>query len=619
MLKVVALSYRILSDFIRSLECAVPPGVSFRIIDVLLSNIPEITRKLERNGEVDLYVSAGANARQIAQVSAKPLVEISVTGFDVLNALHALSSKPGGAAVVTYQGVVQDMNPAFGALGIRAVHRTYRSPEDLDRVLRDLKEQGVRKVVCTSLGMEKAAGIGLEARLIYTPDGVRDAIERCFHIAMVRQAEAEKAYTLQTLLHYAHSGIIAADEKGTITECNGSAEKMLGLSRKRVLGKHIDRALPGFSGGDILARKEEEINSLKTVNGVNLLANSIPITAGGKTSGLVITFQDIGSLSESERAVRRTLYQKGFYARADFDGILGGSRALLGAKEQARLYAQSDSAMVITGESGTGKELFAQAIHNAGPRSRGPFVPINCASLPPNLLQSELFGYAEGSFTGAKKGGKPGLFEMADKGTLFLDEIGEIPKSIQALLLRAVETREVMRVGGEQIFSADVRVIAATNRNLWAMVTVDEFREDLYYRLCTLQLVLPPLRDRREDIPLPMRRFLSTMRHDLPPDVLDALANEPLLVKSQWHGNIRELRNVAERFAVLFQPAEDPVALLQKIVHDRDRKFSAGDFANQERNEIFAALKEAKGNKAKAAKKLGVSRTTLWRKLQELG
>ncbi len=616
MLKVVALSYKRLSDVIRSLDCTVPDGVAFKVIDVILNDIRDTMRELERNNEVDIYLSAGANARLIAQNSDKPLVTISLTGFDILNAIHAAAPLPGEVAVVTFQGTAPDLGSIFRDLGIRAVHKIYQSTRELEGVLRSLKEQGVRKIVGTSLVLEKAAEQGLTGFFIYSRIGVREGVERCFHIAQVNQAEAERAHTLQTILNYAYGGIIGVNAAGVVTQFNHSAEKILGLTRQAVLGKPMDEVLPDFGAGEIWRRGETEADSLKSVAGVNILANSVPTMGASSPSGLVITFQDIGTINESEQAIRRTLFQKGFYARTRFDGILGRSTVLIEAKEQARLYAKSNSAVLITGESGTGKELFAQAIHNASARSRRPFVAINCASLPPDLLQSELFGYAEGSFTGAKKGGKPGLFEMADKGTLFLDEIGEIPKAIQALLLRAVETREIMRVGGERMFSTDIRVIAATNRNLWSMVEADEFREDLYYRLCTLQITLPPLRERREDIPELAFTFLRDMRDDLSEQTLRALANDPLLLKLSWHGNIRELRNLMERFAALYQGAGNPAALFRKILLARDTT-PARDARSEERREILEALKKARGNKTRAAAILGISRTTLWRRIQE--
>lgn len=618
MLKVVALSYKRLSAVMRSLDYKVPQGVTFRIIDAQLPEVKAISQELERNNEVDLYISAGGSAWMLSQISEKPLVEIAVTGFDILNALQEASLTTGGVAVITYQDSVRDMNPTFKALGIHAVHKVYMNAYEIEGLLLGLQDQGVEKIVSSSLVLEKALELGMRAHFIYSPVGVRDAIEQCFQAVVARQAEAERAYTLQMLLNYAYGGIIAVDAQGAVTEFNFSAENTLGIAKRTVLGKKIDKVLPGFSTKEIMDRGEEEIGTLKTVNRINILANSIPITVGNKASGMVITFQDIGTIKESEKTIRRSLQQKGFYAKTNFSGILGHSKTMIEIKEQARLYARSNATILITGESGTGKELFAQAIHNASTRAHKPFVAINCASLPSNLLQSELFGYAEGSFTGAKKGGKPGLFEMADKGTLFLDEIGEIDKATQSLLLRTIETREVMRIGGEQIFSTDFRIIAATNRDIWSMVEAGDFREDMYYRLSTLQIDMPPLRERREDIPLLAKAFLREMRGDVPPAIVEALANEPLLLGNYWNGNIRELRNIIERFSALFQGKEDPLLLFRKVLLRSQQKGKVKNFETKERNDILAALNEAKGNKTMAAKTLRMSRTTLWRKIQEM-
>ena len=230
----------------------------------------------------------------------------------------------------------------------------------------------------------------------------------------------------------------------------------------------------------------------------------------GYSHGAVATFQPIGAIQASEQKIRLTSHKRGLIAKNTLADIAGESDPIVQAKEQAKLYAQSDSTVIIVGETGTGKEIFAQAIHNASPRARGPFVAINCAALPENLLESELFGYEGGAFTGARKEGKPGLFELAHGGTIFLDEIGEMSLAVQARLLRILEEREVMRLGGDRVIPVDVRVIAATNKDLFHKVTQKSFRQDLFYRLCVLQLRLPPLRERLEDIPHLLERFFKS-------------------------------------------------------------------------------------------------------------
>ena len=254
----------------------------------------------------------------------------------------------------------------------------------------------------------------------------------------------------------------------------------------------------------------------------------------------IILLKDVTDIINADALARKQLAKKGYLAKYHFNDIKGNSPVFCGCIQKAKKIASLDKPVLLLGESGTGKELFAQSIHNESPRSKFPFIAINCASLPTDLLESELFGYEDGAFTGAKKGGKLGLFQLAHKGTLFLDEIGELPRSTQAKLLRALEEKEIMRVGGDEIIQVDVRIIAATNRDLNALSKTSEFRLDLYYRLNTLTLQIPPLRQRREDIPLLIEYVIE--KNKLPhksfrPEV------SAFFQLYHWNGNVRELRN----------------------------------------------------------------------------
>ena len=257
----------------------------------------------------------------------------------------------------------------------------------------------------------------------------------------------------------------------------------------------------------------------------------------------IVLIKDVTEIMNLENTLRKQLVKKGHIAKYTFDSIIGNSKEIKDCIKKARIVAKIDKPTLITGESGTGKELFAQSIHNESSRKNFPFIAINCASLPSTLLESELFGYEEGAFTGAKKGGKLGYFEMAHRGTLFLDEIGDINPETQAKLLRVLEEKEIMRLGSEEIISVDVRIIAATNRNLKELVKSGDFRLDLYYRLNTLIINIPPIRKRADDIPLLIQNFLENENSNdkiINPDLME------FLTSFSWHGNIRELRNCIE-------------------------------------------------------------------------
>jgi transcriptional regulator with PAS, ATPase and Fis domain len=335
-----------------------------------------------------------------------------------------------------------------------------------------------------------------------------------------------------------------------------------------------------------------------------------------------------------EQRIREELYLKGHVAENTFEDIIGQSPAIVQAKEEAENYAQVDSPLLIYGETGTGKELFAQAIHNASPRKNNPFVAFNCAAIPENLLESELFGYVEGAFTGAKKGGKMGLFEQAHKGTIFLDEIGEISTDIQARLLRILQERKVRRVGDDKLTPIDVRIIVSTNKDLYQLVEKKKFREDLYYRINVLNLNLPPIWERREDVPLLVNFFIKKYRQRLK-KVVEGISTESIQILENytWPGNVRQLENIMERLMVRTQEDYIRTSLVREIMNSlpgnklglnrvgffkSDISISLmGNLEGIERNIIKRVIQEEKGNKAATAKRLGIGRTTLWRKLNK--
>ena len=355
--------------------------------------------------------------------------------------------------------------------------------------------------------------------------------------------------------------------------------------------------------------------------------------------------QDASHIQSLEHKMRRELHAKGHVARYTLKDVVGHSAEMRSLVEHAELYANSPSSIFIYGESGTGKEIFAQGIHMASPFRNGPFVGINCTALPESLLESELFGYAEGAFTGAKKGGKVGLFEMAHNGTLFLDEIGEIPTSVQAKLLRVLQEREVCRLGDDKIIPVDIRIISATNKDLEELVRQKLFREDLLYRLNVLELRLPPLRERTGDIPLLIKAYNGKQNHPVTflPEAVRLLEAQP------YPGNIRQLFNLLERTITLSDGDMIEASQLANILHlpfssaspncgspdcgSKEPAFpdpaseasssgcsvssldSAMDLCEKER--ILETLRKNRGRRKETAEQLNISPATLWRKMKK--
>lgn len=340
---------------------------------------------------------------------------------------------------------------------------------------------------------------------------------------------------LDSIINLSNIGMVLISTKGEIIICNDSLKRILDIEYD-VVGKNIHE-LESKNIVDIFTIDEASDEVIKFKNKY-INVNKYTIDSFGKNTGIYFCIQEITYIKKLEQNLSKKLRDKGQIARYNFEDIKTNSISLKKTKELAKKISKSDYTVLITGESGTGKELMAQSIHNESLRQNQPFIAINCAAMPENLLESELFGYEEGAFTGALKGGKKGLFEQAHNGTIFLDEIGDMPMYLQTKLLRVIQENQVMRVGGESIIDIDVRVIAATNRNLLSMIECEKFRSDLYYRINVLPISIPPLRERREDIIMMLKYFMKR-KIEISEDV------KRVMESYDWPGNIRELKNTA--------------------------------------------------------------------------
>lgn len=352
---------------------------------------------------------------------------------------------------------------------------------------------------------------------------------------------------LDSLFKTLNEGIIGINPKGIIYSYSLSARKILKYKVREVIGKHASEIFPQIPFKFVLETLESVEDKLVRVNNCDIVVTVVPIIDNNELYGAFAIVKRFSDVEKKQHKLRAQLIGKGHRAKYFFKDIIGNSNKINKCKDIAKRMAGSESSILILGESGTGKELFAQAIHNNSKRKNYQFIAVNCAALPENLLESELFGYEEGAFTGARRGGKPGLFELAHMGTLFLDEIGEMPIKLQARLLRVLQEREVMRIGGDSVINVDVRIIAATNRDLEELVQKCQFRKDLYFRINVLPLKIPLLRERKEDIPL----IISELKKELGANFQLTMDAKEKLLNHRWEGNVRELRNYLEYFANL--------------------------------------------------------------------
>ncbi|MBZ9633779.1 sigma-54 interaction domain-containing protein [Clostridium sp. FP1] len=344
------------------------------------------------------------------------------------------------------------------------------------------------------------------------------------------------------LLKVLDEGIIGVNANGIVFAFNNSAERIIGKRKDEVLGKPAIDIISDIHFNTVINTLQPIQSKLIKINDVYIDFNFVPVISENKSIGAFAIIKKFKDSEYRQQKLRLQLLNRGYRAKYSFEDIIGESSIIVKTKNIAEKMSKTNSPVLITGESGTGKELFAQALHRSSPRKEFPFVAVNCAAIPENLLESELFGYEEGAFTGAKKGGRLGLFEFAHTGTLFLDEIEGMSFNLQSKLLRILQEKEVVRIGGDRVINVDVRIIAATNIDIKELVCKGDFRKDLYYRLNVLPLNIPPLRDRGQDILLIMEK----LKQDLESKIQLSEEIKKIFLAYTWEGNIRELRNYME-------------------------------------------------------------------------
>lgn len=458
-------------------------------------------------------------------------------------------------------------------------------------------------------------------------------LKRMADLIASKLAETKSSNENKAILESIHDGLIAVNKDGVIASCNHRSEELLGKPRNELIGKDISVLWPGEDAAKVMETgisvKDKEEIYYSNGKEKRFLCTIVPVnqnnsfTDAGKPIGCVISFQNVSDIR------RRIYHMTSSDSQTSFDDIIGSSDTITKVKNRAFHVAASDSTILITGESGTGKELFARAIHFASERRNNSFVAINCGAIPEMLLESELFGYEKGAFTGADKSGKPGKFEIADNGTVFLDEIGDMPLHLQVKLLHVLQSRQVERVGGIHPINVNVRIIAATNKNLEEMISRKEFREDLYFRLNVIPMHIPPLRERREDIGILLEYALNKFNRKLHKKILGFDDNAyKALIEYQWPGNVRELENTVE-YAVNMEDGNRirlsnlPDRVQGQAGKTEESIFNLKDRMNECQKAIIEECLSKTGysveQKIKAAKMLGISESTLYRRIKELG
>lgn len=589
---------------------------------------------LDQGYEVILYYSSLGPS--ILSELGHSIIIIQKTDVDIIKALVAARKVSRNITLTVSKDENVDVAFLENLLDIHITSIPYDSLGTLSEGLYAALARGLDVLVGGGLSSDLATQHSLPfVRVEPNLHSISLAIAQAKAMAEAQRVERESLDQLVAVLRLFREGVLCINEHGKTVFSNVKALELLRINPEARGDDRFRSLHQSLLISDVLADGEPREDVIVSVRGQQLLVTTLPISVPSGLQGAVAFISDVNAIQNMAGQIRESQHRAGFVAHFHVEDIQGETPDMIRLKRMARLYAPHGASVWIHGETGTGKELLAQSLHNASPRARYPFVAINCAALPESLLESELFGYAEGAFTGAKRGGKPGVFEMAHKGTLFLDEVGDMGLDTQSKLLRILETKELVRVGGNRVIPVDIRVLSASHKPLADLVREKSFRPDLFYRLAALRLRVPPLRQRLQDLPLLLgellRRYGRSLK-DLTPAMLDALRAYP------WPGNIRELLAFMESYLIVSagQAADQSLflELFRSWCSGEDACGAAScvggpvssesgleedlkDQLNRARLDIARRmLDRCGGNRRLAASRLGISYNTLWRILE---
>ena len=580
--------------------------------------------------QAQIVISRGGTASLLRQRITLPVFEIDVTGFDLLRAIYPHAAEKKRIAVIGYENVIS------GAKGIAEITKTdlgyflITENSHIESIVKEADLWGADVIVGDTVSVETAKKLGLKTEIVRSgPEAILSTVEAAANFIDHMNYEIIRNKRLDLIMEHSDWGVLYLNSEGIIELTNSTAEQILQRKSEMLIGSSLSS---GYLPQELVnAINERKSNKLIQLNDKNYMIEILEINNESLDDSTLVFIQSSSRIKNLEEMLRKQMVIRGHVASYSFSKMIGNNDLFVKTIEKAKKYSKTDSTILLLGETGSGKEFFAQSIHNASARKNGPFIAVNCAALPDTLLESELFGYAEGAFTGAKKGGKSGLFEMAHKGTIFLDEINDISNSVQSRFLRVLQEKQVMRIGDNQLYDIDVRIIAACNKDLFEETEAGRFRKDLYYRLKVLDIKLPPLRERREDILLHFRSALDyfTKKYsyssiELPEKLTDAIT------KYNWPGNIRQLRNFAEKTCVLFSLNQDHDEISKDLINDlfpersvkekirlpEKKEITESSIKETKAEMIYRCWEENEKNTSKTARQLGLNRATVRKYLE---
>lgn len=588
-----------------------------------------------------ILVSRGGTAKLIRDILGANVIEIGVSQYDLLKILKPFIGSKSKIVISGFKALTAQAEKLCTLLGIDAVYLPIDSEDEMPKRILEAENLDIACFIGDMVAIKSAGNLGVPLALLESGvDSVREALDKAILVARDTVFRSKSERQLKAVVNTVREGIIAVDRLGTITLLNKTARELLGRDLQEK--NDVKFFIPGSELSKAMEEQHESSGKLISIGEHRLAVDITPLVTKKTVEGAVLVFQEIGKIQDTEKKLRSQLHARGLFAKYHFEDIVAHSESMKFCLKVGRQYAKSKGTVLIYGETGTGKELLAQSIHNASSVKNGPFVAINCGALPPTLLESELFGYTAGAFTGAGKEGKAGLFELAHGGTIFLDEINELDIQLQGKLLRVLQEHEVMRIGGVSIIPVSFRLIAASNIPLRKELEQGRIRRDLYYRLNVLDIKIPPLRERKDDI-LPLFINFTNACSRINGETI-TVEFSPLLCQRlenyDWPGNVRELENVAEKWVVLQKlvdpgivdsliidslvndavkngtDATDTVAILETDSFNIPFSFS-GSLDEIVARAISIVFEQEERNISRAARRLGIDRQTLRKYLKE--
>ena len=587
------------------------------IIDVLnLDRIDEQGRALVSRGAKAIVARSGGYRHTTGTVNV-PIIHLEVTTPDILQAITIAKKYDKDIVIVISDLEYFDYDAWKDLINANIILERFQSKDEIvDRVNKYIEKKDKIVIVGGGIPCSLARKLGMDNVFINaSKESIYEAINYAKKMIENLYDQKYNNEILKMILDGVHDSVVAINHEGKVILYNERARELLKKDREDVINKELSNIFPELSFiMDVLGSKVEKSNEIRELKNITITANVSILRVEGKIEGALCSFQDISKLQSLEKKIRYELNKKGHIAKYRFDDILAYGPIMKAVVKKAKRIGESDNTVMLYGESGTGKEMIAQSIHNISKRKAEHFVAINCAAISESLLESELFGYEEGAFTGARRGGKPGLFELAHGGTIFLDEINSISLNLQSKLLRVLEERETMRIGSDYVIPLDIRIVSATNEELKIMVEEGRFRRDLFYRLNILELHIPPLRERKEDIVPLFKHFLKELSgnsetYEVNEDI------EMKLQNYQWPGNTRELINIVKRYVIFKEIDLDEGEIIDSPQGGNFEAFiDLKDINRYVEEKIIDMLTNQGMNKTDIAKTLGISRTALWNK-----